>query len=101
MKSGPHKLALPLSASVDIHLDGFRNSVVLGEILCVHAPTVGSAPPGRQRPNPAKPGRLGAPRPRALLESECFAPRIESSNRLLRHSNRPSGRVFRPCASFE
>jgi len=58
VKGGAHKLTFALFAPVDIHLHGFRNSVIFVEIFTVcHAETVGLERLGRQQPNSDKAGR--------------------------------------------
>ena len=58
MEGGPHKLALALFASVNIHLNRLDDPVVFGEIFALgHTGTVGADSAGRQQTKAAKVGR--------------------------------------------
>src|ERR1041385_7787172 len=59
MKCRPHKFTFALFAAVNVHLNGFDNSVVFGEIFCcAHEEKVGVWVSGRQRTSVDKAGRI-------------------------------------------
>ena len=58
MEGGSYQLAFALFASVNVHVDGIDDSVVLGEVFGLgHIWTVGAERSGRQQPKVAKGGR--------------------------------------------